>query len=50
MKEVETHTYLFLKYTQYFYIDTDFKPKLTKLGRSIPEILASYEQYLKDYV
>jgi len=50
MEAEETKEYLFLQYAQYFYVDENYKIKLTKIGEEIPEIKASYEKYLKDYV
>ena len=50
MKEEEKEQYLFLQYTQYFYIDEDYKIKLTKIGEENPEVKESYDEYLKNYV
>jgi len=45
---VKTKSYLFMKYDSYFYVDKNFKIKLTKLGESIPEVKKSYDVYLKE--
>lgn len=48
MKQIETKSYYFMTYAEWFYIDENFDIKLTKIGSSVPEAKKSYEQYLKD--
>lgn len=49
LKEIETKQYYFMTYAEWFFVDVDYTLKLTKTGKSVPEAVISYEQYLKDY-
>ena len=50
MKPVETKSYYFMTYAEWWYVDSNYDIKLTRLGQSVPKVVESYEQYLKDLI